>query len=50
MHTLGLIFAWTLVILFAIGMLGSSLLALESLWDGFSAFRQPPRRSRPTAE
>ncbi len=43
MHMLGLIFAWILVVLFTIGFLGSSLIALEGLWDGLACFARPPQ-------
>lgn len=43
MHTLGLIFAWILVVLFTVGFLGSSLIALEGLWDGLMCFLRPPK-------
>lgn len=42
MHTLGLIFAWILVIMFGVGYLGSALIALEGLWNGFACFFEKP--------
>lgn len=42
MHRLGMIFAWSLVIMFAVGFTGSMVIAVVDLWDGIASFWETP--------